>query len=78
MRDAAEDIGDYNSEIDAYYEAGVTLQKMQEYDQALKSFKRMLQVSWSFNKGSSEIKAYDMVAKMYFYLGNVPKAAYYH
>jgi len=51
---------------------------MKEYEQALKSFKRMLQVAWAVNKISSEIKAYDMIAKMFFYLGNVPKAANYH
>jgi tetratricopeptide (TPR) repeat protein len=56
----------------------LTLQKAKDYDQALKSFKRMLQVSWAVNKISSETKAYDMIAKMFYYLGNAQKAAHYH
>lgn len=74
MRDAAEDISDFNQEIEAYYQAGLTLKRCRSYEIALKSFKRMLQVSWSYGVISQETKAYELIGLMYYYLGNVEKA----
>ena len=78
MRDAAEDIHDFEKEIDAYYKAGMTLKKTQNYEKALLVFKRMLQVAWNNNHQSAEIQAYSMIGRMYYYLGNTHKAAYYN
>jgi tetratricopeptide (TPR) repeat protein len=78
MRDAAEDIHDFVQEIDAYYKAGLTLKRTQQYAKALLVFKRMLQVAWNNNKQSAEMLAYSMIGRMYFYLGNIHKANYYN
>jgi tetratricopeptide (TPR) repeat protein len=78
MRDAAEDIHDFVQEIDAYYKAGLTLKRTQQYAKALLVFKRMLQVAWNNNQQSAEMLAYSMIGRMYFYLGNIHKANYYN
>jgi hypothetical protein len=45
---------------------------------ALKSFKKMLNISWMINDVSSETEAYDLISIQYFYLGNMLKSQYYH
>lgn len=70
MRNAAEDIGDGLSETEAYYQAGITFthKNLRDYEAALKTFRRMLQVAWFYNIRAAEIKAYDNIGKMCFYL----------
>jgi tetratricopeptide (TPR) repeat protein len=77
MRDSAEEMGDFHREIEAYYQAGLTLKQMQDYTNAAKSFKRMLQVAWYYGRVPKEMLAYEMLSRVYFYLGNVEKAQYY-
>lgn len=78
MRDTAEDIADFSSEIDAYHEAGNILMKLGSYDAALNAYKRMLQVAWAFNKTSAEMQAFDMIGKVHFYLGDITMSAYFN
>jgi len=71
IRDAAEDIGDCFKEVTAYYQVGLTLKRMKNYNAALNSFKRMLQVAWNYDLVQAELHAYEMIGRSYFHLGNV-------
>ena len=50
---------------------------MKEYENAIKCFKKMLEVAWSKGDYHSEMQAYDKIAINYFYLSDLEKAKYY-
>jgi tetratricopeptide (TPR) repeat protein len=50
---------------------------MREYENAIKCFKKQLELSWSKSIYGAEMMAYDKIAINYFYLGNLKKAKYY-
>ena len=63
-----------------YQIAGQTHQRMQNHEQALKNYKKMLHLVWTC-KGKeariTELDAYDGLAVENFYLGDVLKAKFY-
>ena len=50
---------------------------MKEYENAIKCFKKQLEIAWSKGDYSSEMLAYDKIAINYFYLSDLEKAKYY-
>ena len=64
--------------MDAYLNIGICLELNTDYKQAIFAFKRLLQVAWNANDHDREMKAYEMIGKIHFYLGNIKKASYYH
>jgi hypothetical protein len=51
---------------------------LKEYSNAIKCFKRQLEIAWDSNNVSGEISAYDCISLQYFYLGDMDKAKFYH
>lgn len=52
-------------------------QQGKEYADAIKAFKRMLQIAWYENDQHHETKAYEYLALQYFYLQQLDKAQVY-
>lgn len=50
---------------------------MKEYENAIKCFKKQLEISWSKSDYEGEMNAYDKIAINYFYLSDLEKAKYY-
>jgi hypothetical protein len=50
---------------------------MQDYPNAIKCYKKQLELAWSLKDYSEEMLAYDMIAVNYFYLGDLTKSKYY-
>lgn len=51
---------------------------MSDHDEAVKQFKKMLQLAWQEGEQVMELKAYDQLSVDYFYLGQLEKSQYYH
>jgi hypothetical protein len=51
---------------------------MSEHEEAVKQFKKMLQLAWQEGNQEMELKAYDLVSVDYYYLGDLEKSKYYH
>jgi len=51
---------------------------MQWYDSGLKAAKKMLQLAWVYDSHMAEIVCYELMAKCYFYKGDLTKCAYYN
>ena len=50
---------------------------MKEYENAIKCFKKQLEIAWSSGDYNAEMTAYDKIAVNYFYLCDLEKAKYY-
>ena len=51
---------------------------MKNYDKAVKSFKKMLQLAWQEKDTDMEVQAYDNLSIDYYYSGEIAKANYYN
>jgi hypothetical protein len=53
--------------INAYNKIGHLLTESQEYDKAIRVYKKMLKVCWIQADTQNEIRVYEMLAVQYFY-----------
>ena len=67
-----------NFRFHAYKQMGRCLLKLKQYQLTLKCFVKYLQWSWSIKKHDKEVHCYDLIGMVYFYLGELKKARYYH
>ena len=51
---------------------------VEKYDAAIKILKTALQYAWNFNLKEKELMIYDQMGMVYFHLGDMKKAKYYH
>jgi len=77
LRDMAEEIEQDRVKLHAYALLGSCYQFMKEYENAIKCFKKQLEISWSKGDYQGEMLAYDKIAINYFYLSDLEKAKYY-
>ena len=77
LRDVAEEIQDWSQAMLAYEWIGRVLQASCDFDNAIKSFKKMMQLSWVNNIPEYEIKSFHNIAKQYFYLQYIEKSTFY-
>lgn len=52
--------------------------KLHEYDSALKTIKKKLQLAWVVESHTAETQCYEMMAQCYYYKGNLKKCQYYN
>ena len=78
MRDVADDNNEKKLEMKAYYLLGKTLTEKAEHKTAIIVLKRLLQIAWFVSSLEYEMKAYEMIAKQYFYLRDLFRADYYY
>lgn len=77
LRDMAEEVENDKMRLHAYSLLGSCYQFMKEYENAIKCFKKQLEISWSKGDYQGEMMAYDKIAINYFYLSDLEKAKYY-
>mmetsp|Transcript_22539 Transcript_22539/g.21701 ORF Transcript_22539/g.21701 Transcript_22539/m.21701 type:complete len:88 (+) Transcript_22539:2028-2291(+) len=51
---------------------------MKKHEEAVGTYKKMLQLAWKEKDGGMEVIAYDNLSLEYFYLGEITKSNYYH
>jgi tetratricopeptide (TPR) repeat protein len=71
LRRAADELQDYQTKMIAYELMGKCFIDIKEYNYALKCFKKELEISWISNDETSELRAYEMIGKTYFYMGEI-------
>lgn len=62
----------------SYKQLSFTYLQLKEYNLALKSAKRMLQLAWVVDSCTAEMGAYELMSQSYFYLGDLRKSGYYN
>ena len=61
-----------------YQQIGYIYRLMKEHEEAVKQFKKMLQLAWQEGDIAMEMQSYDNLSMDYFYLGELQKSKYYH
>ena len=61
----------------AYKQMGCTNSKMTKYDSAVLCFKFMLALAWTLRSPEAELAAYEGLAKMFLYMGQIEKSKFY-
>ena len=56
---------------------GFCFQKLEKYENATICFKYMLALAWTVKSRDMELAAYEGLAVMHLYLGNIQKVKYY-
>lgn len=51
--------------------------KMEKYENAVTCLKEMLALAWTCKLTEAELTAYENLAKMHLYMGNIQKVKYY-
>lgn len=77
MADIAQETNQLSFLIDAYQRIGYQLSEAQDYDRAIRVYKKMLKVCWIHSDTLSEIKVYEMLAIQYFYKQDIKKCQMY-
>jgi tetratricopeptide (TPR) repeat protein len=62
----------------AYKQVAFCYIKMKEYDLALKTLKKQLQLAWVVNNIASENNTYENMAICYYYKGDLRRSSYYN
>lgn len=78
MRRVADEVGDMHSKAVAYERMGQAYTLIREYHLALKSHKKQLECAWKANDTVAEIRAYELIGKAYYYLGEISKSKTYN
>jgi tetratricopeptide (TPR) repeat protein len=77
LKDVAEDSHNWGQAMQAYEWIGRVLQHSCDYENAIKSFKKMMQLSWVNNIPEFEVKSFHNIGKQYFYLQYIEKCTFY-
>lgn len=68
LRDVAEECHNWCHAMQAYEWIGRVLCASTQYEQSVKAYKKMMQLSWVNNVPEYEVKSYHNLSKQYFYL----------
>jgi len=77
MKDVAEECHNWCQAMLAYEWIGRTLHAAHDYENAIKAFKKMMQLSWVTGVPEYEVKSFHCLAKQYFYLQYIEKSSFY-
>lgn len=69
---------DYNRKLLALVRLGECCKSLRQYDHSLKFFRKALQYAWHLKQPDIEIGIYDKMGLIYYLLGDLIKARYYH
>lgn len=70
--------GTKKSKISCFINLSNCCKKIKKYDQCLRFLKKALQYAWHFKEESQELIIYDELGLVYYLLGDLKKAKYYH
>lgn len=78
LKDIAEDTDDFDELVDIYQKISQCYLKTNKNNHALMSLQSMLQHAWFTKNQLAEIKAYSLLAIVYFNLADLKNSKYYH
>lgn len=78
MRSVADDMENYHLKMLAYDSLGRCYAHFRMYSNALKCHKKQLTLAWKVNDAKEEMRSYEMIGRMYYYLGRLDKSKYYN
>lgn len=78
VKNYAEQSGQTVEKMEAYKDLGTCYHLVRRYQTSLLYFKKLLELAWYHDNLEMELEAYDNMAKQYYYLGSLDKAAYYN
>ena len=71
LRNCAHTHHDVVSKMYAYKQMGFCFSKLEKYENAIICFKYMLALAWTCKSNDAELSAYEGLAAMHLYLGNI-------
>eukprot|EP00347_Sterkiella_histriomuscorum_P001099 403373330 len=74
---AADEENDYSKML-AYENMGKCYNALKNYENAIKCFKKQLELAWRHNDAQEELRAYEQLGMQHYYLGNLEKSKYYN
>jgi tetratricopeptide (TPR) repeat protein len=78
LKRVADELLDMHTKMVAYELMGQCYTDIKEYTLALKCHKKQLEISWISNDENQELRAYEFIGKVYFYMGEIYKCKMYH
>ena len=77
IKDVSDECHNWGQAMQAYEWIGHVLSAQHDHDNAIKAYKKMMQLAWETNIPEYEVKSYHNLAKQYFYLQFIEKASFY-
>ena len=77
MRNCAHTDKDSVTKMFAYKQMGYAFCQLEKYESAIISFKHMLALAWTIKSCEGELAAYEGLALMYLYTGQIEKCKFY-
>ena len=77
LRNCAHSAQDIVVKMYAYKQLGHCYGKQEKYDEAIICFKHLIALAWITDSREAESAAYDALAIMHFYVGNIEKSKFY-
>eukprot|EP00826_Nyctotherus_ovalis_P049135 TRINITY_DN5885_c0_g1_i5.p1 TRINITY_DN5885_c0_g1~~TRINITY_DN5885_c0_g1_i5.p1 ORF type:complete len:285 (-),score=81.09 TRINITY_DN5885_c0_g1_i5:373-1227(-) len=71
-------LGRWRLKLRCYKKLGDCHKELRSYEKALLNYKKELQLAWHLKIPCAELEAYDNIGLVYYYLGDIDKAIYYH
>ena len=76
-RNLADEVGAVDDKKYAYRLMAKSYQRLKQYGNAVKCYKKLMESAWDTGDYGAEMKAYQGLAVQYFYLGDIRSAKYY-
>ena len=70
--------GNRQIKISCYMNLSNCCKKLKKYDYSIRFLKKALQYSWHLKEESKELLIYDELGLIYYLIGDLSKAKYYH
>jgi tetratricopeptide (TPR) repeat protein len=71
VRDFASELSDITMKMKAYEYLGESYMESKDYSNAIKSYKKLMQLSWREKNRTLELRAYEGLSITYYYLGDL-------
>ena len=71
-------MGSRQNKIKCFLNLSIYCKKIKKYDFCLRFLKKSLQYAWHYKEESQELLIYDELGLIYYLLGDMSKAKYYH
>ena len=65
-------------QIKAYFRLALLYSNQNEYANGIKCLKRLLEIAWANNYGDWEIKAYEELGRLFYYMGRSESSKNYN
>lgn len=78
LRIAADVLSDPKIKLVALIKLGQIVKHLKMYEDSLHFFKKALEYAWFNKQTEEELKIYDLMGQVYYYMGDIKRSEYYH